>query len=647
MNTKKAAQITKKRKICENKETLELKESRAQKRNSKEEKEKQEGIVKVEKEVILDSNGKKRSAEWIKQRKKYQADQIADRQIITPQTRVIQFRLRLEPEMKKILEQRISVYCDIIQHAREVVYESLQKNEAWIAGALEGRICLTETRWKSLSTLEQTNLQDQERRKPYRLLQWEVQQEAIKEVMAAFKSCQTNLERGNISGYNLETDLDERLSKKCRRFLWMKFTNRMLTVNPLDGSVDLHWRALGFEKPNPKESCTDSVDRGLYLRDRLLPRIVKDQRIKEKEWTKAWGHTLKTNENGFELRLDTQRNKWYLQYCYESLHLDGPFFPGKAPDWYVKKRSFLFRDGCSRGSFGASDPGFRTPHTVYDFTNRKFIDILDDYLPQLKEMYRRVQRAEDWRLHTNKNPRYESRYQTLCHGPSTEKITKIRKIRRVKRKLENKGRQYRKDWKSRRYDDGGIRFSSESRQQQKLFVKPNSRSIRKAWDRIKTFGRHAHNITANYFVSQFDTFALPEFMTKGMIKKRRRKLGLPPPRFELDESVNHPPPPPPIPAPEAGTFLHKTTRTQAVRYGHFGNRQRIIAKFQSDPYLVKTVAITTEGKILYFRCFRTHYIDSSLRIFHSTTSLSQASSRNHQGKQNMDLSSWYWFSWSS
>ncbi len=317
---RKAEQINKKTILTKNPESLIVDARRAQKRKDKADKLKaeesqrnptqddcntnndsdinktedqqnqQQQPVKKEKEVLRDANGKARSKEWTKQRQSYPADKFTDRQIITPQPRIIQFRLYLKPEMRNILRQRIEVYYDLIQHAREVVHHSLQQNQVWDTTALEERIILTEPKWNKMDQNTQTTLLDRERRQPYRVLQHEVQQEAIKEVMAAFKSCQTNLQRGNTAGFqfmkqkqtDLEAALDQKLDRKSQRFLWMKFTNRMLQVDPNDGSVHLHYRTIGL--PNPK--TTTNFDAGLYLRDRLITRPDKSVRVRGNEWTK-------------------------------------------------------------------------------------------------------------------------------------------------------------------------------------------------------------------------------------------------------------------------------------------------------------------------------------------------------------------------
>ncbi len=300
------------------------------------------------------------------------------------------------------------------------------------------------------------------------------------------------------------------------------------------------------------------------------------------------------------MRYDTQRMKWYLQYCYESLHVDGPFHSNQAPAWFSAKRSFLFDKGCARGTLGASDPGFRTPHTVYDFSTGSFVDVMDDFLPELTKKYQRVQKAEDWYANPSKNPRVQVR--DLCQSippPSRTQAQSVHQYlarckRRLQKKCDNKKRKQRSDVAAKK-----LRSRTFVRP---TFVRPTLRGIRKAWDQIRAMTRDAHNITANYFVSQFDTFALPEFMTRNMIKKRRLKLGLPLPRFALGETNDPSRPAPSIDLENVGSYLHKTTRVQAARYGHFANRQRIIAKFQSDPYLRKHIHIGTEGNFPIALC---------------------------------------------
>ena len=58
-------------------------------------------------------------------------------------------------------------------------------------------------------------LVDREQRHSYRTLQWEEQQKIFKEVMAASKSCRTNLERRHVTRYNFESDLDQPLNNNA------------------------------------------------------------------------------------------------------------------------------------------------------------------------------------------------------------------------------------------------------------------------------------------------------------------------------------------------------------------------------------------------------------------------------------------------
>ena len=68
----------------------------------------------------------------------------------------------------------------------------------------------------------------------------------------------------------------------------MKFTNRILSVDPNKGSVVLRYRVLGLAQ----NATSFQIDRALYLRDLLLLRPKQNLRLKSKEWTKHWGNVL-------------------------------------------------------------------------------------------------------------------------------------------------------------------------------------------------------------------------------------------------------------------------------------------------------------------------------------------------------------------
>ncbi|KAJ3277982.1 hypothetical protein HK104_002762, partial [Borealophlyctis nickersoniae] len=102
---------------------------------------------------------------------------------------------------------------------------------------------------------------------------------------------------------------------------------------------------------------------------------------------------------------------------------------------------------------------------------------------------------------------------------------------------------------------------------------------------MKAIVRQAHGAFANHLVRYYDVIVLPEFMTAGMVRKRRQLLKLPP--MQDREDVNT--------APRDGKFtLHKTTRKAMQWISHHAFRQRCFAKALADPNDIKDVICTTE-----------------------------------------------------
>ena len=108
-------------------------------------------------------------------------------------------------------------------------------------------------------------------------------------------------------------------------------------------------------------------------------------------------------------------------------------------------------------------------------------------------------------------------------------------------------------------------------------------------DRVAGIVKQAHGAFANILVTNYDTIVLPEFMTMGMVRKRRKKLSLPPIRDLTDINGAGD-------GPRDGRpfTLHKTTRKAATYISHFTFRQRLFAKARADPNGVKDVICTTE-----------------------------------------------------
>ncbi|KAI3644063.1 hypothetical protein MP228_010227 [Amoeboaphelidium protococcarum] len=121
-------------------------------------------------------------------------------------------------------------------------------------------------------------------------------------------------------------------------------------------------------------------------------------------------------------------------------------------------------------------------------------------------------------------------------------------------------------------------------------VVPTAAGIRQAHRKFSAFVSNLHNRICNFLLRQYDLIILPEFQTNKMVRRKRKRLGLP--RLigdDIDEAQcgNKQAPP--------GITLHKTTRKNLLAFSHYKFRHKLIAMSQSDYHLMgKRVIITTE-----------------------------------------------------
>jgi hypothetical protein len=236
-----------------------------------------------------------------KARRKAQADRRALKQTEQPdvslpsrpsQDRVISFRLYLgDRTIRERLVKWMKLAREMRAHANEVLQAALGKGETHILETLFDRVALSSKAYMKMDEARRHSLPEHDRRLPYMDLPVDVQREIVKESLSAAKSAQTNLRSGNNHGYALDTGVKE------NRYLWIKFTNRMASVDKRNGEVGLMKRYF--------KDC----DCGLYIKDRLVA-FVEGRKA-----TKKWGQTMLFGKEGgksFSIRYDSTRRRWYL-----------------------------------------------------------------------------------------------------------------------------------------------------------------------------------------------------------------------------------------------------------------------------------------------------------------------------------------------
>ncbi|KAJ3017777.1 hypothetical protein HKX48_003392 [Thoreauomyces humboldtii] len=193
------------------------------------------------------------------------------------------------------------------------------------------------------------------------------------------------------------------------------------------------------------------------------------------------------------------------------------------------------------------DPGARTPWTCFDAHRKGFYDVYPDLVGTLANHHNDIARIQS------------------AGAPRTRKEgTRCRRKRRKKKRQAkgSRGRKKKRNWR------------------------PScQRRVTDKYDLMTATVRQAHNSFANHLVRSYNVIVLPEFMTSGMVRKRRKQLKLPGMK-EVDDMNT---------TPCEGRFtLHKTTRKAMGWISHYTFRQRLFAKALADPYNVKDVICTTE-----------------------------------------------------
>ena len=218
----------------------------------------------------------------------------------------------------------------------------------------------------------------------------------------------------------------------------------------------------------------------------------------------------------------------------------------RARRWIQRTQRLFHRETYENTC--AIDPGVRTPWTSYDFNERSFMDVYPDLVDTLARRHRNIS--------------YLQKKQTP-KSAGTKKRKRSRQRKRKRKKEAGRKKKKKRTWKT-----------------------SIAKRINRQYDKISSIARQAHNAFANHLVRHYDTIILPEFMTKKMVMKRRRKMDLPP--LREGEAVN-------ATVPREGSItLHKTTRKAMQNLAHYKFRQRLIAKALADPQKRKRVLITTE-----------------------------------------------------
>ena len=471
--------------------------------------------------------------------------------------RSMSFRFYPSIALQKGLLGWLDIADAIDIHVKEVMEDFATKGEKVSFRYLRDEyICLTKERIRRMEkegTLK--HIRDLDRRRAYVTMPYDVQQAIVKESVANFTANQTNYERGNNTGFVT------RQRDATRRWKTLKFLATGMCVNKETGEVTMYPR---------NQFVEDGGDRGVYIKDRLV-RFLSEWNVRHTSRlpTKHWGRYLQCGKDkggrAFTIRYDTTNAKWYLILSYDARIRGAPFRSDvcealssdtractKRARVWIARQGILFSpsSGVKRGNMCAIDPGSRTPWTCFDVQRRSFYDVYPDLVGALAN-------------HHNEVAYFQSQQSVTSQAGNSDPYIALRQKKRKRRKRDaKKTRKRKRNWKP-----------------------PFSRQVQHKYDLMKATVRHAHNAFANHLVRTYDVIVLPEFMTAGMVRKRRKQMKLPP--MKEEDGVNR--------APREGKFtLHKTTRKAMRWISHYAFRQRLLAKALTDPFEIKDIICTTE-----------------------------------------------------
>ncbi|KAJ3280678.1 hypothetical protein HK104_000472 [Borealophlyctis nickersoniae] len=266
-----------------------------------------------------------------------------------------------------------------------------------------------------------------------------------------------------------------------------------------------------------------AADRGLYIRDALLRFLTPGSRAP----TKHWGNHLLCGEK--EGRAFESESAPFRPAALEEIMNNSDHTANRARKWIMRSDS-LFGGNLSNGN----------------------TDVYPDVVTEMEQVYGEIALLQS---------RKDSATNAAGGGEGASSMRRRRK--RERKKAAGIKKKWKRNW----------RPNIESR-------------IRGLYAKLSARMRQAHGAFANHLVRNYDTVIMPEFMTAGMIRKRRKLLQLPPIR-EGGDGINAPPR-------EGGFSLRKSTRKAMLWISHHQFRQRLLAKALADPNGKKDVILTTE-----------------------------------------------------
>ncbi|KAI3648567.1 hypothetical protein MP228_006421 [Amoeboaphelidium protococcarum] len=450
------------------------------------------------------------------------------------QKRVIKIRLFPDRKFVQIFNKMLQMKFFMVQYIARVLHERTDASEKLTLQALRNITALTKAKAKKREIAA-----DDERRN-WIMLPNAVQDEVIRSVHANYYAAYKQYQLGHIKDFEYKPQIDD------PQFCQLKFLAQDARVDHETGRVRL------------LPSIFKSFGK-LYAKDSLFPTTSK---------TDKWPNYIKFGFNrGAGFTIAKVGLKFFVHVYYDASDIQGPFTEGYyntlmnasvSGDSYDGARKFLIRRYDrykATGNVCSVDPGSRITLTIFDLARKSFIAIAPDFRSVSKLKEEKISLAQSFK------DKLDNLSESLSSGCIDGHSFAIQKF-----VIWN-------DWK-----------------QSGCKVVPTAAGIRQAHRRFSAFVSNLHNRICNFLLRQYDLIILPEFQTSKMVRRKRKRLGLP--RLvgdDIDEAQCGDKQSPP------GITLHKTTRKNLLAFSHYKFRHKLVAMSQSDYHFMgKRVLITTE-----------------------------------------------------
>jgi len=480
---------------------------------------------------------------------------------VTPQKRAMTFRLYPSNDLKQILFRWFRALQALENLTRQIITDHKTNNQQLHSQYIRDKLIIFTDKHIDDTTLPYYHI-----RRQFTTLPYDLQTACFKRVWGNHTSLEKNMKAGNIKSGSLS----EKVNKEGHDWHVLDLDSSLMTSNIKTGEVTICPKLL------------EGYDTRLFIKDRLISWLGK---------TCKWGNVLAAGKRqggkGFKIMYQKSSRRWYLTLTYDKLTTKaGPFrneiiqeildtptdCRTHAKHWIKLQTQLQVKTGNSCGV----DPGAKCPIAVYDVHRQQVFKFCQSDLQEANEkIFDKIGKIQSFNANKPKNQSKANRRRRR----KLKKRTQGKKRGRLKQQIKKEKRiSYRKT--------AGYKSRRRQKDTTKLLCKINGRKVldsmrlgllQKLYGKVTARVKQVHGAIANYMIREYDMIVLPEFMTRQMISRRRKKLRLP--------DIQTPPPP-------RMFELAKKTKRALQSFSHYKFRQRLLSKALGTP--TKDVNITTE-----------------------------------------------------